>query len=143
MAEAKEGDTVKVHYTGTLAEDGTEFDSSSGREPLEFAVGTRTLIPGFEEAVVGMAPGDTKRVEIASSEAYGPHHAEAVQTVQRSEIPPQIDLAIGNVLQATAPNGQQLALTVVSLDEETVTLDANHPLAGKDLVFEIELVEIV
>jgi len=143
MPQAKEGDTVKVHYTGRLADDGTEFDSSTGRDPLEFAVGARTLIPGFEEAVVGMAPGESKKVEISSEEAYGPHHEEAVQTVQRAEIPEQIDLAVGNVLQATAPNGQQLALTVVELTEETVTLDANHPLAGKDLEFEIELVEIV
>jgi len=142
MSEAKEGDTVKVHYTGKL-DDGTEFDSSAGRDPLEFAIGTRTLIPGFEEAVVGMTVGDSKTVQIASEEAYGPHHQEAVQTVPRSEIPAQIDLSVGNVLQATAPNGQQMALTVVELTEEAVTLDANHPLAGKDLTFEIELVEIV
>lgn len=142
MAQAKSGDTVRIHYTGKLT-DGTQFDSSEGRDPLEFALGAGSIIPGLEQAIIGMAEGDKDTVTIVADDAYGPRHAEAVQTVERSQIPDHVELAVGGQLQAQAPSGQQLLLTVVEVTEETVTLDANHPLAGEDLVFEVELVAIV
>jgi len=138
---AKDGDTVKMHYTGTL-EDGTQFDSSTGRDPLEFKIGEQTIIPTLEQAVVDMSVGDTKTVKIAAEDAYGPRHDEAVQTVERSMIPEGVELTIGGQLQATAPNGQQLLLTVTAIEGDQITLDANHPLAGQDLTFDIELVSI-
>ncbi|MEQ8659965.1 MAG: peptidylprolyl isomerase [Gammaproteobacteria bacterium] len=141
MSQAKTGDTVRIHYTGTLT-DGTEFDSSTGRDPLEFTLGEGHIIPGLEREIAGMAVGDTKTVTVPAGDAYGPHHAEAVHEVQREQIPETIDLAIGVELQATAQNGQVMRLRVVELGEEVVKLDANHPLAGQDLVFEVELVEI-
>jgi peptidylprolyl isomerase len=142
MTQAKSGDTVRIHYTGKL-EDGTQFDSSQGRDPLQFKIGEGTIIPTLEEAVVGMAPGDTETVNVAAEDAYGPRRDEAIQTVEKSMIPENVDLTIGGQLQATAPNGQQLVLTVVEVTDEAVTLDANHPLAGEDLTFDIELVEIL
>lgn len=142
MARAAEaGDTVKVHYTGKLS-DGTVFDSSDGRDPLEFTIGSGALIEGFEQAVVGMTPGEAKTVEIASAEAYGPHHDEMVQQIERAVIPDEIDLDVGVRLQATQGEGPPLILTVVELSETSVTVDANHPLAGQDLTFDIDLVEI-
>jgi len=141
MSEAKHGDTVKVHYKGTLA-DGVEFDSSHGREPMEFILGSGNLIPGFEQAVIGMCAGDTKTVTIAAADAYGPHRQEMAQAIPRSAIPGEIELIAGMILQAQSPEGQQLAFTVVSFDEEKVHIDGNHPLAGKDLTFELNLVEI-
>lgn len=142
MTQAKSGDTVRIHYTGKLT-DGTRFDSSEGRDPLEFALGAGSIIPGLEQAIIGMAVGDSSTVTIAAEDAYGPRHPEAVQTVERTQIPDHVELAVGGQLQAQAPSGQQLLLTVIELTEETVTLDANHPLAGKDLVFDVELVAIV
>jgi peptidylprolyl isomerase len=141
MQQAKTGDTVKVHYTGTLA-DGTEFDSSRGRDPLEFTLGQGALIPGFENAVVGMSPGDTKTVEIAANDAYGDRHEQLTQDVPRTAIPDDIELQEGIVLRARGPEGQDLALTVVSFDDQSVMIDGNHPLAGKDLTFTVQLVEI-
>lgn len=142
MAEAKNGDTVRIHYTGKL-DDGTEFDSSAGRDPLEFTLGDGDIIPGFEAAVVGMSAGDNKTVEIASNDAYGPRHEEGVQEVERSVIPDEIELKVGAQLQATGPDGNPLMMIVTDLNDSHVTLDANHPLAGHDLTFDIELVEIV
>ena len=142
MSEVKSGDTVRIHYTGTL-EDGSQFDSSSGRDPLEFTVGSGSVIPGFEAAIIGMVVGDSKSVTIASADAYGPHQSELVREVEREAIPDTIELAVGLQLQAQGPDNNQLVLTVVEFDEETVRLDANHPLAGKDLTFALELVEIV
>lgn len=142
MTQAKAGDTVRMHYTGKL-NDGTEFDSSSGRDPLEFKIGEETIIPTLEQAVIGMTAGDTQTVAIAAADAYGPRQDDAVQTVERSMIPENVELTVGGQLQAQAPNGQQLLLTVVEMTDESVTLDANHPLAGMDLTFDIELVEIV
>lgn len=141
MSEARSGDTVRIHYTGKLP-DGTPFDSSDGRDPLEFELGSGKIIPGLDREIVGMEVGEKKTVEVSADDAYGPHHDEAVQEVQRSEIPENIELAHGMELQATDQGGQVVRLRVVELTEETVTLDANHPLAGQDLVFEIELVEI-
>ncbi len=141
MTQAKSGDTVKVHYTGTL-QDGTQFDSSRGGEPLEFQLGAGQLIPGFENAVAGMNVGDTKTVTIPAEEAYGPHRPEMVQKFPRQDIPDSIELAPGITLMAQDPEGNTVRLTVVEFDDDTVTMDANHPLAGKDLTFELELVAI-
>jgi len=141
MSEVKSGDTVSIHYTGTLS-DGSVFDSSQGRELLEFVVGSGQIIPGLDTALPGMKVGEEKRVEIASDDAYGPHHAEARQAVPRAEIPADIPLEIGVQLQAKNERGEIMPLTVVEVSEETVVLDANHPLAGKDLTFEIELVAV-
>ena len=142
MAQANDGDTVKIHYTGKLT-DGTVFDSSEGRDPLEFKVGEKNIIPELEASVVGMSVGDKATVEIEAENAYGPRVDEAIQTVERSVIPPEVELAGGGQLQATAPNGQDLVFVVIEMDDETVKLDGNHPLAGQDLVFDIELVEVV
>jgi len=141
MSEAKSGDTVKVHYTGTLA-DGTEFDSSRGQEPLEFTLGQGQMISGFEEAVVGMALGENKTITITSEEAYGERNDAMVQQVPRGAIPPEIELAEGMLLQAQGPDGETLRFTVADFNEEEVTVDGNHPLAGRDLTFELELVQI-
>lgn len=141
MAEAKSGDTVKVHYTGTL-DDGSVFDSSKGRDPLEFTVGAGQVIPGFDEAVSGMNPGESKKVKIEADSAYGQRNEELVQKVERSALPDDMELEVGVRLQAAQPDGRTMILTVVELTDDSVTLDANHPLAGEALSFEIELVEI-
>jgi peptidylprolyl isomerase len=141
MAEAKTNDTVKVHYTGRLT-DGTVFDSSLEREPLEFTIGQKSVIPGFEEGIIGMAIGDTKTVSIASQDAYGPYLEDLIGTIRRTQIPPDIELKVGTILQMQGPNGEATLVMVKALNDESVTLDANHPLAGKDLTFEINLLEI-
>ena len=142
MAQANSGDTVKITYTGKL-NDGTVFDSSEGRDPLEFVIGENTIIPTLEASVIGMNIGDKATVEVTAENAYGPHQPDAIQTVERSMIPAEVELAIGAQLQATAPDGQVLVLTVAAIEETTVTLDGNHPLAGQDLTFDIELMEVV
>ncbi|GAB4344829.1 MAG: peptidylprolyl isomerase [Candidatus Abyssubacteria bacterium] len=141
MAQAKSGDTVKVHYTGKL-DDGTVFDSSVGREPLEFTLGGGQVIQGFEEAVVGMEPGETKTANVAAEKAYGPHREEMVVPVNRGEFPEHIEPEVGQQLQMRRTDGRSIVVTVTDVSETTVTLDANHPLAGKDLTFDIELVEV-
>jgi len=142
MTKADEGDTVRIHYSGKLT-DGTLFDSSDGGDPLEFKIGENTIIPKLEASVVGMIVGDKATIDIKSAEAYGPRMDEAVQSVERSMIPNEVDLTVGVQLQATAPDGKQLILTVLEVNDERVMLDGNHPLAGQDLVFDIELAEIV
>lgn len=144
MSTAKQGDTVKIHYTGRL-DDGSQFDSSVGREPLEFTVGEGRVIPGFEQAVTGMDEGESKTVTIPADQAYGARNEQAIQDVPLTSLPEQIrqDLQVGMRLQANDPNGQPLILTVTEIGEEAATLDANHPLAGYDLTFDLELVEIV
>jgi len=142
MTQAKHGDTVRIHYTGRLL-DGTQFDSSQGRDPLEFQLGSGQIIRGLDSQVQGMSVGDSATVSIPADDAYGPHRPEAVQTVPRDRIPPSVDVSVGARLQATGGDGQPLQLTVVGVDEAQVTVDANHPLAGKDLVFDVELVEVV
>ncbi|ANT59957.1 MULTISPECIES: peptidylprolyl isomerase [Roseobacteraceae] len=141
MTQVKTGDTVRIHYTGTL-NDGTTFDSSAGRDPLEFEVGSGQIIPGLDKAMPGMTVGEKKTVEVTSDEAYGPMQPEARQTVPRTEIPDNIPLDLGTPLQVQTPTGQVVQVTVAEVTETEVTLDANHPLAGKDLTFAIELVEI-
>ncbi|HEX6290104.1 MAG TPA: peptidylprolyl isomerase [Herpetosiphonaceae bacterium] len=141
MANAQQGDTVKVHYTGRL-EDNTVFDTSHGREPLEFTIGAGQLIPGFEQAVVGMQSGDTKTVQIPAAQGYGAHHPELVATVDRSQLPQELALEVGQQYQFQQPDGQAVVVTATDVSPSQVTFDANHPLAGKDLTFEIELVDI-
>lgn len=142
MSDAQTGDTVKVHYTGTL-DDGTVFDSSRGGDPLEFTLGEGELIAGFDAAVLGMIPGETKKVSIPSDEAYGPYFEEMVHEIDRADIPADVALAVGGQLMAPQPDGNPLILTILEFDDEVVTVDANHPLAGRDLIFEIELLEVV
>ena len=142
MSDAKTGDTVRIHYTGTLA-DGSTFDTSSGRAPLEFTVGSGQIIPGLDRAIAGMSVGEKKTVEVPAAEAYGDRNPEGVQSVPRTEVPDHIPLDPGTQLQVQTGDGRTLPVTVAEVTEETVVLDANHPLAGKDLTFEVELVEIV
>ncbi len=141
MTAAKSGDTVRIHYTGTLS-DGSVFDSSEGRDPLEFTLGSGQVIPGFDNAVDGMSVGDKKVAEIPADQAYGPRQDDAMQDVPREQIPAEIPLEVGLQLQMQAPTGQVVPVTVVEITDETVKLDANHMLAGKDLTFAIELVSI-
>ncbi|TKZ22596.1 peptidylprolyl isomerase [Shimia litoralis] len=141
MSVAKSGDTVRIHYTGTLS-DGSVFDSSEGRDPLEFTLGSGQVIAGFDSGVDGMAVGEKKTIEIPSDQAYGPVHEEARQEVPRSQIPAEIPLEVGLQLQMQSPTGQVVPVTVISISEEVVMLDANHALAGKDLTFALELVSI-
>ncbi len=142
MPQAKAGDRVKIHYTGTLA-DGSVFDSSSGRDPLEFTLGSGQVIVGFEEAVLGMSQGDSKKVTIPADRAYGQRNEEMVIRAARNQIPPDIDPEVGQQLQMTGPAGEVVIVRVTEVTEDVVVLDANPPLAGKDLTFDIELVEIV
>lgn len=141
MTQVKSGDTVAIHYTGTL-QDGATFDSSQGRDPLEFTVGSGQIIPGLDKALPGMEVGDKKVVDVPADEAYGQADPNARQAVPRADIPAEIPLDIGTQLQVQTPTGQAMPVTVVEVTDEQVTLDANHPLAGKDLKFAIELVEI-
>lgn len=141
MTQVKPGDTVRIHYTGTLS-DGQTFDSSEGRDPLEFTVGSGQIIPGLDSALPGMSVGEKKIVDVPSEDAYGPLDPAARQSVPRADIPDEIPLDLGTQLQVQTPQGQVMPVTVVEVTEETVVLDANHPLAGKDLTFAIELVEI-
>ncbi|NGP88072.1 FKBP-type peptidyl-prolyl cis-trans isomerase [Fodinibius halophilus] len=144
MSKVKDGDTVKVHYTGTLTEEGTVFDSSEDREPLEFTLGEGQLIPGFEQAVIGMEVGDDTTVEIDSEDAYGQRREDLELEVSKSDLPDNIDPQVGMQLQMQQQeNGQAIPVQITAVEDELVKLDANHPLAGKDLTFEIELVEKV
>ena len=142
MSEAKNGDSVKIHYTGTL-DDGSVFDSSAGRDPLEFTLGSGQVIPGFEEAVLGMKTGESKKVTIPMDKAYGPRNEAMVIQAPRDQVPPEINPEVGQQLQMSGPDGQMVIVRVIEVTDDVVTLDANPPLAGKDLTFEIELVEIV
>jgi peptidylprolyl isomerase len=136
----KDGDTVRVHYRGTL-EDGTEFDSSTGGEPLVFVVGSGEVIPGFDTAVRQLEPGATATVTIPAADAYGDHDPEGVQHIPLTAFPEQPQE--GWAVEFGGPNGERAAAVIASVGAETVIVDFNHPLAGKDLTFEIELVEVV
>jgi peptidylprolyl isomerase len=141
MSQVSSGDTVRVHYTGRLGE-GEVFDSSRQREPLEFTVGVGQVIPGFERAVEGMAPGEEKTVTVPAEQAYGPRRDELLLTVERGRLPAHLEPEVGQQLQMNQ-GGQVAVVTVAEVSRESVTLDANHPLAGRELTFELELVEIV
>ena len=142
MAKAKNGDTVRVHYRGFF-DDGTEFDSSYGKDPFEFTLGADMVIPGFENAILGMEEGETKTVHVDPEEAYGDRREDLVIQVERNQIPDHIQLEEGIVLQVSMDDGSISHVTVTEVGNEFVTLDGNHPLAGKPLNFEIQLVEIL
>ena len=142
MAQAKTGDTVRVHYTGTLA-DGTIFDSSAGRDPLEFRLGSGQVIKGFDDGITGMEVGEHKSVNIPVEDGYGPAHEEYIFTLDRAELPADIPLEVGMTLNMHEDgNPEPTAVIVRFLTDDTVILDANHPLAGQDLTFDVELVEV-
>ncbi|MBW2094480.1 MAG: FKBP-type peptidyl-prolyl cis-trans isomerase [Deltaproteobacteria bacterium] len=141
MSKAKDGDKVKVHYTGQL-ENGDVFDSSRQRDPLEFVIGSGNVIPGFENGIIDMEVGDSKRITISSEEGYGERREELVVKVMRNEFPEHISPAVGQQLQIKQGEGDVLNVNITALDEESVTLDANHPLAGHTLLFDVELMEI-
>jgi peptidylprolyl isomerase len=141
VAQAKEGDSVKIHYTGRL-DDGTVFDSSRERDPLEFTLGSGMVIPGFDDAVAGMKVGEEKTTSIPSDEAYGPHRDDLLISVPSDRLPEDLEPQVGQQLQMQTGDGQTFVAAVTRVGEEEVVLDANHPLAGQDLTFDIELVEI-
>lgn len=141
MTQVKEGDTVRIHYTGTLT-DGTVFDSSEGREPLEFTVGSGQIIKGLDEAMTGMAVGDSKRVEIGIMKGYGPRHNDREIEVPLEQLPPDIPREVGITLAMRGEDGQEMPVRVVEVTATHMKLDANHALAGKELIFDIELVSI-
>ena len=142
MAQAKSGDTVRINYTGRL-DDGTVFKTSCGYKPLEFRIGKSTLIPAFQETVVGMKPGKSRTVKIVAGEAYGPRREQMVVAVDRNKFPENVKPYVGLELDICQQSGKVSLVKVIDVSECSVTLDANHPLAGKDLIFDIELVEIV
>jgi len=139
---AKSGDTVRVHYTGKL-DDGTVFDSSDGRDPIEFTIGSGQVIPGFDSGVTDMEVGDKKSITIGPEDAYGPVRDDLIQQLGKEQFPEGADLQPGVQFQAQTQDGQPFVLTVTEVQDETVTVDGNHPLAGKALNFELELAEIV
>ena len=142
MTKAQTGDTVRINYTGRLA-DGTTFDSSAGRAPLQFQLGAGDVIAGLEAHVEGMQPGEKSTVTIPPEAAYGERRPDAIRTIDRSGVPPDLNLKVGAQLQARTADGATLPITVVDFDDQSVKLDTNHPLAGRELVFDVELVEVV
>jgi len=142
MAQVKTGDKVKVHYHGKLT-NGETFDSSEGREPLEFEVGSGMVIKGFDDGVTGMEVGDKKTIEIPADEAYGPRNEEMIIDMPKDRFPQDMTLEIGMPLMMTDGSGQNFQVVIIEIKEDSVILDANHPLAGQTLVFDLELVEIV
>jgi peptidylprolyl isomerase len=142
MGKVKSGDKVKVHYTGQLR-DGEVFDTSRDREPIEFEIGGGTVIPGFESGILGMEEGESKRISISAEDAYGPRQEELVATVAKNEFPDHITPELGQELQIKQPDGGVIKVIVSEMDDEIVTLDANHPLAGRTLFFDVELLEII
>lgn len=141
MRQVKQGDKVKVNYTGKL-QDGQVFDSSEGVDPLQFTVGAGEVIPGFDQAVIGLESGAKTTVDIDPENAYGPRNEELVATVNKKDLPEDLEYSLGGQLQVTQENGNMFMVTVTDVSEDSITLDANHPLAGKTLIFDIELVEI-
>lgn len=141
MAAAKQGDTVQIHYTGKL-DDGSVFDSSEGRTPLQFTLGEGMVIAGFEAAVTGMSVGEEKTTCIPADQAYGPRQEEMVFEVPRSEMPEGMDPEVGQQLNVRHESGESTTVMVTEVADDTVTLDANHPLAGEELTFDLELVAI-
>ena len=142
MQQAKSGDKVKVHYHGKLTS-GETFDSSEGRAPLEFEIGKGMVIKGFDDGVTGMSVGEKKTITIPFNEAYGPKNPEMIIDMPRNRFPKDMELEVGMALAMSDGQGQQFEVVVTQLKEDSVVLDANHPLAGKDLIFDLELVEIV
>lgn len=141
MTQVKENNTVKVHYTGKL-ENGQVFDSSEGREPLQFTTGKGQMIPGFEQGVLDMKLNEKKTIKIAQADAYGDVNKDLIQEINKSHLPQDMEPQVGMGLVSKAPNGQEMNLLVVEVKDETIVVDGNHPLAGKDLTFDLEVVEI-
>lgn len=141
MAQPQKGNTVAVHYTGRL-EDGTVFDSSKDGDPLRFKLGEGQVIPGFEQAILDLEPGQTGTTRIPPEEGYGPHRTELIVAIPREQLPSDIEPEIGQHFQLTVDQGNNVPVVVKDVSETSVTFDANHPLAGKTLVFDLELVEI-
>jgi peptidylprolyl isomerase len=141
MSKIKDGSTVQVHYKGTLQDDSV-FDNSNGREPLEFTIGSKQVIPGFENAIVEMEVGETKTITIEKENAYGEVRNDLIAKVPKEQLPPDMEVETGQMLQFTQPNGQTMPVHVIEVDAESITVDANHPLAGETLTFEITLVSI-
>lgn len=137
----KKGDKIKVNYACKL-QDGTVCDSSEQRGPLEFEVGSGKMIPGFDEAVVGMEVSESKSIEVAADKAYGERSQERVMIIEKGQLPPEYQPSVGDILQSSAEDGMPMMAKVIEVGDDSLTLDANHPLAGQDLVFEIEIVEI-
>ena len=142
MAKAQNGSTVKVHYVGTL-DNGTQFDSSIGQDPLEFKIGDGMLLPMFEDAVVGLEPGQSVNVKIPAAEGYGLRRDDLVIKIEKAKLPPTIKAEIGTKLQMRTKDGQPIVLNIVEILDDTIVVDANHELAGLDLNFKIDLVEII
>lgn len=142
MTKAKTGDRVKVHFEGYL-EDGTVFGSSMDDEPFEFTIGEKNMLPGFENAVIGMQKGDTKTITLPPEEAYGPHKKELVTVMEKSGFPQEISLEIGKRLRVRTQDGKYTMVTIKDFTEDSIVLDENDPLAGKTLTFKIELIDII
>ncbi len=142
MSKIKNGDTIKVHYTGKF-DDGEVFDSSQDREPLQFIVGSGQVIKGFDDGVIGLEAGDKKTIKIDAENAYGAERPDLIQIVERKHFPEHIKIEKDQFLELRQPDGSQIVVKIKEMNDNEVTLDANHPLAGKDLTFEIEIVEVV
>ena len=142
MSQVKANDTVKVHYTGKLT-DGQIFDSSLEREPLEFTLGQGMLIPGFEKGILNMKVSEKKTLEIPVEEAYGEVRPELIQEVAKSDLPEELEPTVGMALVSKTPDGHEIPLVISEVNENSIMVDANHPLAGKDLIFEVEVIEIL
>ncbi len=142
MTQAQAGDVVQVHYTGRLV-DGTTFDSSQGGDPLQFTLGGGDLIAGFEQAVVGMAVGESRTTTIPAEQAYGTHHAERVMVIERHHLPAGLEPELSQHLHLSRQDGSSLTVVVTAISDAQVTMDANHPLAGRDLIFDIMLMAIL
>ena len=141
MSQVKENNIVKVNYTGKLST-GQIFDSSEGKEPIEFTLGQGQLIPGFEKGLIDMRLNEKKTITIAKEEAYGEINKDLIQEVKKTELPQDMEPAVGMGLVSKSPDGQEMNLMVVEVKEESIVIDGNHPLAGKDLIFDLEVIEI-
>jgi peptidylprolyl isomerase len=141
MEQAKYGDKIKVHYTGKLT-NGRVFDSSIDRNPMVFTIGQEQMIPDFEQAFVGMSPGESKRITISSDRAFGSYRENLVTKIKSGNISPELEPKVGQRMDASQRNGQKVVVTIKAVTESGVTVDANHPLAGEDLTFDLELIEI-
>ena len=142
MTQVKENNTVKVNYTGKLA-NGQVFDTSEGREPLEFTLGQGQLIPGFEKGVIDMKLNEKKTITIAKEEAYGEVNKDLIQEVKKTELPQDMAPEVGMGLVSKSPDGREVNLMVTEVKEDSIVVDANHPLAGKELIFDLEVVDII
>jgi len=142
MVQAKSGDTVRIHYSGFLM-DGTIFDSSLEGEPFEFTLGDGSVIPGFDDGLLGMAEGDEKTLAIPPERAYGPRDEDLVAEIERAQIPPEIEPQVGAILQITSDEGDASNVIITKVTDTSITLDGNHPLAGQELIFEVKLLQVV